>query len=289
MKVLVTGAGGQVASALEQHAPATATVNALSREQLDITDQRAVVRAVEDFRPDAVINAAAYTKVDRAETEQSLARSVNVDGPANLAQAALACGARLLHISTDFVFDGLQSSPYRPTDTPHPLGVYGKSKLEGENRVREILGDNALILRTAWVYAAKGSNFVLTMLRLMRERDEIGVVEDQVGSPTCASSIALLLWRAVDKTDARGIFHWTDAGVASWYDFAVAIQEEAVATGLLDRKIPVYPIATSEYPTPAKRPAFSVLDRNAAETIFELKPSHWRTNLRQVLSGIKDG
>jgi dTDP-4-dehydrorhamnose reductase len=170
----------------------------------------------------------------------------------------------------------------------HPLGVYGASKLAGERRVIEVLGERFLILRTAWVYAATGRNFVRTMLRLMAERDRIQVVADQVGAPTWATSVAEALWGAVQKPEFTGIHHWTDAGVASWYDFAVAIAEEGHGIGLLPRAVEVESIATADYPTPARRPAYSVLDRSSAERALGFKPAHWRANLRKMLKELKD-
>ena len=283
MKVLITGAGGQVASALLKLKPAAIEALALSRRELDIGDREAVSRIIGEARPGVVINAAAYTAVDKAESEPELARRANGEGPGHLAEAARINGARLLHVSTDFVFDGSQSRPYAPDSAVRPLGIYGESKLEGEHRVQAALGGKALILRTAWVYAAGGHNFVRTMLRLMAERGQVRVVADQVGTPTWATSLAQALWAAVGTPDLGGIHHWTDAGVASWYDFAVAIAEEAHAAGLLKQPAMVESITTADYPTPARRPAYSVLDRSSTERILGLKPEHWRVNLRKML------
>ena len=282
MKVLITGAGGQVATALLKLKPAGFEASALGRAELDIGDPDAVRRVVSGMKPTVIINAAAYTAVDKAESEQEQALRVNGTAPGHLAEAAKSAGARLLHISTDFVFDGSQSRPYTPDAPVSPLGAYGESKLEGERRVRAILGEEALILRTAWVYAANGHNFVRTMLKLMIERGKVRVVADQVGAPTWATSMAEALWAAL-RADLHGVHHWTDAGVASWYDFAVAIAEEAHGLGILKRAVEVEPIATAEYPTPARRPAYSVLDRGSAERALGLKPAHWRVNLRKML------
>lgn len=283
MKALITGAGGQVATALSRLKPSSIEIQLLDRGALDIGDRDAVLRAVAAVKPDVVINAAAYTAVDKAESEPKLAERANGEGPGHLAEAAKRQGAHLLHISTDFVFDGSQSHPYAPEAAVRPLGIYGESKLEGERRVQEILDGKALILRTAWVYAAGGRNFVATMLRLMAERGRVQVVADQVGSPTWAASIAEALWTAVRTPDLTGIHHWTDAGVASWYDFAVAIAEEATTLGLLKQPVEVASIATADYPTPARRPAYSVLDRTSAERALGIKPAHWRVNLRKML------
>lgn len=288
MKVLITGAGGQVAAALMRSKPADVTAAAVSHAELDIGDGKAVLRAATEARPQVIINAAAYTAVDKAESEQDLARRVNGEAPGHLAEAAKACGARLIHISTDFVFDGSQSRPYAPDAAVKPLGTYGETKLEGERRVQQTLGGEALILRTAWVYAANGHNFVRTMLRLMGERGRVRVVADQVGSPTWASSVAQALWAAARTPAFSGVHHWTDAGVASWYDFAVAIAEEGHAVGLLKQAAEVEPITTAEYPTPARRPAYSVLDRASSERGLNLKPAHWRVNLRNMLRELRD-
>lgn len=288
MKVLITGAGGQVAAALMRSKPAGVTASALSHAELDVGDGKAVLRAATEARPQVIINAAAYTAVDKAESERDLARRVNGEAPGHLAEAAKACGARLIHLSTDFVFDGNQSRPYTPDATVKPLGAYGETKLEGERRVQQTLGGEALILRTAWVYAANGHNFVRTMLRLMAERGRVRVVADQVGSPTWASSVAEILWAAVRTPAFAGVHHWTDAGVASWYDFAVAIAEEGHAAGLLKQTAEVESITTAEYPTPARRPAYSVLDRGSSERGLNLKPTHWRINLRKMMRELRD-
>jgi dTDP-4-dehydrorhamnose reductase len=288
VKVFITGAGGQVASALQNSAPAGVEVTALGHGQLDIADARAVAQAVAAVQPQVLINAAAYTAVDKAESDSAKAFKVNADGPGYLAEAAGRCGARYLHISTDFVFDGAQSHPYAPADAPRPLGVYAASKFAGERRVREVLGDEALILRTAWVYAAVGSNFVKTMLKLMRERGSIKVVSDQVGSPTWAASVATALWAAVGHPEVSGTLHWTDAGVASWYDFALAIAEEAASAGLLPYTPEVLPIGTAEYPTAARRPAYSVLACAGTARALGLQQAHWRVNLRRMLMELQN-
>jgi dTDP-4-dehydrorhamnose reductase len=233
-----------------------------------------------------VINAAAYTGVDAAEREADRALAVNADGAANVARASTRVGARMIHLSTDFVFDGAQGRPYLPDDRPNPLGVYGRTKLAGEQAVQR-WSATALILRTAWVYSNHGHNFVRRMLGLMEERDELSVVSDQIGAPTWSRSLAAALWAAAARPELRGIQHWTDAGVASRYDFAVAIQEEALALGLLSRAVPIHPVHSEEYPTPARRPAFSVLDTSTARAALGLAPPHWRVNLRRMLQGLQ--
>jgi dTDP-4-dehydrorhamnose reductase len=282
MKVLVTGAGGQVGRAFASRGPAGAEIVALAHADLDITDASAVREAVDRYRPQWIVNAAAWTAVDAAEGDRAAATALNATAVGYLAEAAERARARLLQLSTDFVFDGRACTPYAPDATTGPLSVYGETKLAGERQARS--GNaRAIVMRTSWVYAALGRNFVRTMLGLMATRPELRVVSDQVGSPTSAASLARVLWRLVEIDAPAGILHWSDAGVASWYDFAVAIQEEARARGLLDGEIPIVPIRTADYPTPARRPAYSVLDTAATRTLTGLPAVHWRVQLRGVL------
>ena len=278
MIALIAGAGGQLGRALQACAPAGVTVIAPPEAEFDITDAVTVARVIAASRADIVFNAAAYTAVDKAEADAAQAQRINADAVALLAAHA----PRLVHVSTDFVFDGTASQPYAPDAAPNPVSAYGATKLAGETAA----GANALIVRTAWVYAAVGSNFVHTMLRLMRERPEVRVVADQIGTPTHVTGLARALW-ALNAAGAHGLYHWTDAGVASWYDFAVAIQEEAIAIALLDRAVPVLPIRTADYPTPARRPAYSVLDKTSSWAITGAA-AHWRHELRLCLAAIKE-
>jgi len=282
MKVLLAGAGGQLGLELQGSRPDGVELTALTSRQLDVRDEAAVSAAVAKAGPTVIINAAAYTAVDRAESEPEAAFAVNAEGAAHLAGAARAAGAYYLQVSTDFVFDGEKSRPYLPTDQTNPLGVYGASKLAGERQAQETGPAEMAIVRTAWLYAACGNNFVRTMLRLMAERKSLSVVTDQVGTPTWARGLAAAIWQMCRLRPA-GIWHWTDAGVASWYDFAVAIQEEGLARGLLTREIPILPISTEAYPTPARRPAYSVLDKSATWAALEMPPPHWRVSLRRML------
>lgn len=282
MKALITGANGQVGRALQATAPTDADLIVTDVAELDICDPAAVDALVTRERPDWILNAAAYTAVDRAESDEKAAHRLNADAVANLAGAAASAGARLAHISTDFVFDGRSGSPYSPDASPNPLSAYGRTKLAGETAA----GGDALVMRTAWVYSVHGGNFVKTMLRLMRERDEVRVVADQIGTPTLATGIATSLW-ALAANDASGIYHFTDSGAASWYDFAVAIQEEAIAGGLLDRAVPIVPIATQDYPTPAVRPSYSVLDKRTTFAALGGPAPHWRANLRLMLKDLQ--
>jgi dTDP-4-dehydrorhamnose reductase len=286
-KVMITGASGQVGRALLEAVPDTFEAVACARADLDVSVGEAVRDCIRHHRPSVIINAAAYTAVDKAESEPDAARRINSEGPGHLAAAARECGARLVHISTDFVFDGAACTPYQPDSATHPLSVYGRTKRDGERAVLEALPECATIVRTAWVYAATGANFVRTMLRVMRANGAVRVVADQVGTPTAARSLAEALWRIAANPEIRGIHHWTDAGVASWYDFAVAIAEEGAELGLLPPEIAVTPITTADYPTPARRPAYSVLDKRSLAT-YGLSPVHWRKRLRPVLKEISN-
>lgn len=285
MKVLIAGSAGQLGRALAACAPHTAEIVAPPESDFDILDSARVGALVAEVRPALLVNAAAYTAVDRAEAEEATAHTVNATAAGTLAAAAAAVGARFVHVSTDFVFDGRSADPYAPDAAPNPLSVYGATKLAGEVAVRAA-HPSPLIVRTAWVYAAGGNNFVKTMLRLMAERDEVRVVADQVGTPTHAAGLARAIW-TLDAAGAAGIHHWTDAGVASWYDFAVAIQEEALAIGLLARSVPIVPIRTADYPTPARRPALSVLDKGATWAVTGIA-AHWRVELRLALAMMKE-
>jgi dTDP-4-dehydrorhamnose reductase len=284
MRVLVLG-GGQIAKAVAAGAPARHEVAMRSHAELDIVDETALASELRRFKADWIVNAAAYTAVDLAEDEPAKAIAVNDTAVASLARVASAERSKLLHLSTDFVFDGESKRAYLPLDRTNPLSIYGVSKLGGERHV--IAGGAGIVLRTSWVYAAEGKNFVLTMLRLMREKEQINVVCDQIGAPTWAASAAAAIWGLIEAEATPGIYHWTDLGVASWYDFAVAIQDEALARGLLSRAIPIFPIYSSEYPTKAQRPAFSVLDSAATRSLLKLPATHWRHNLRMMLDELR--
>jgi dTDP-4-dehydrorhamnose reductase len=286
---LITGARGQLGTELHAAAPAGWRVVPCSAADLDVTRPEAVSDVLERERPAVVFHTAAYTAVDAAEDDPARAHAVNAQGAAHVAGAARRVAARLIHISTDFVFDGTQGHPYAPDDRPNPLGAYGRSKLAGEREVLRLTEGRALVVRTAWVYSSHGRNFVLTMLRLMRERAEVGVVSDQIGTPTWARSLSEALWTAVALPDLSGVLHWTDAGVASWYDFAVAIQEEALALGLLEHAVPVRPVRTEEYSARARRPSYSVLDKSQAWRALGRPVRHWRENLRLMLREMADG
>jgi dTDP-4-dehydrorhamnose reductase len=284
VKVLVLG-GGQIGAAVVQAAPSQHEIVALTRAQLDIADCKAVAKSLDGIKADWVVNAAAYTAVDRAEDEPQIAAAVNDAAVAALAAGAARENSRLLHLSTDFVFDGASGRPYLPGDATNPLSVYGATKLAGEHHV--IAARSGIVLRTSWVYASVGKNFVLTMLKLMSERAQINVVSDQIGSPTWAASAAAAIWGLIEAAAEGGIYHWTDLGVASWFDFAVAIQEEALARGLLTRAAAVLPIPSAAYPARAKRPSFSVLDTTDTCSVVKTPAHHWRHNLRKMLDELR--
>lgn len=282
MKALIVGARGQLGRGLQATAPAGANLTCVGSDELDITRAEAVQTLVAQEKPDLLLNAAAYTAVDKAEQEEARALAINGTAVGTLADAARAVGARFVHVSTDFVFDGLSGIPYTPDMPTAPLSAYGRTKLVGE----QLAGPDALIVRTAWVYAPTGGNFVRTMLRLMSERPEVRVVADQIGTPTYAPGLASALW-TMAGAGVTGLHHYTDSGAASWYDFAVAIQEEALAAGLLSQEARIVPIPTADYPTPAKRPHYSVLDKSSTYKALGGPTPHWRTNLRIMMAAIK--
>jgi dTDP-4-dehydrorhamnose reductase len=299
MKVLLTGAAGQLGQALQRQVPAGVTLLATSRaggpgqEALDLADPQACRAAVWRHRPDWVLNAGAYTAVDRAESEPELALAVNAGAPRALAEALLDTGGRLLQISTDFVFNGQQGSPYRPSQSRDPLGVYGASKAAGEEALEHVLGGThqGVILRTSWVMGPVGRNFARTMLRLQRERgparQPLGVVADQVGAPTSTHTLAAACWRLLELGAVAPVLHWSDAGVASWYDVAVAVADLGLELGLLETAASVIPLTTEQYPTPARRPSYSLLDCTEAHRLLGLQPTHWRLALRQLLAALR--
>ncbi|MCP9890233.1 dTDP-4-dehydrorhamnose reductase [Cyanobium sp. Aljojuca 7D2] len=300
MKVLLTGAAGQLGQALIASKPPEVELIVTSRGggnqalAVDLSQPEACRAAVLEHRPDWVLNAGAYTAVDQAEREPELAQAVNAGAPAAFAEALAALdrrngagSGRLLQVSTDFVFNGEQGSPYRPEQPVAPLGVYGASKAAGEAAALALPG--ARVLRTGWVYGPVGRNFCCTMLRLHRERaasgQPLGVVADQVGCPTSTLTLAAACWRAIGPyADGPRILHWSDAGAASWYDFAVAIGELGVAAGLLEGAAAVAPITTADYPTPARRPSYSLLDCTASRQALNLEPLHWRAALGGVIA-----
>jgi len=285
VRALVTGSGGQLGQALRLGAPPEVTVRAVTHAELDIADDVAVRSLVREVRPTIVINSAAYTRVDDAETDPTGAERVNAVGPAILARACREAGAWLLHVSTDYVFDGEQNNPYSSTATPRPLSVYGKTKLAGEVAVRRELPTHSILARTSWLYSAGHRNFLTRMLQRMKDGEEIRVVCDQIGVPTSAYGLTQALW-FLSLRRASGIYHWCDSGVASWYDFAVAIAEEGVEFGVLSRVPSIVPVSSSEYSVVAPRPRYSVLDKRDTEGLLGYRAPHWRVSLRETLHSL---
>jgi dTDP-4-dehydrorhamnose reductase len=304
--ILLIGSNGQVGRELNRMLPRVGEVTALDRQRLDLTRPEEIRRAIRNFHPEFIVNAAAYTAVDQAESEEPVARAVNAEAPAVMAEEAKKIGASLIYFSTDYVFDGLKALPYDEDDRPNPLNVYGRTKLEGERAIQASAAAH-LIFRTAWVYATEGRNFLLTILRLATQHDELRIVWDQIGAPTLNTEIAIATTKILAQISGReggrlsiaevtGIYHLTAGGAASWYDFATAILEEAAespapgpwfaeATGgqpLIARRI--IPIPTIEYFTPARRPAYSVLSNARLSRTFSLQLPDWRRQLHSIFA-----
>ncbi|MFB2704990.1 dTDP-4-dehydrorhamnose reductase [Marinobacter shengliensis] len=285
MRVLITGAGGQLGKCLQDSFKESGhEVIAAGRSELDITNSRSVEGFVLAHEPDVIVNAAAYTAVDKAEAEPDLAFKVNAEAVANLAAAVNKIGAFLIHVSTDYVFDGSSTRPYREIDSVNPMGVYGKSKLAGEREAEK--ANRYVIVRAAWIFSEYGSNFLKTMVRLAGERDSLAIVNDQIGTPTYAGDLASALRVLAEKPPVNGTYHFSGGHHCSWYGFA---QEIFQACGDLkaDFQFPVVnPIPTSEFPTPAKRPAFSVLDGSLLEARVGIREGSWADSLRDVCSKV---
>ncbi|MFN6274091.1 MAG: dTDP-4-dehydrorhamnose reductase [Microcystis sp.] len=284
-KVLLIGAKGQVGQELQVTLPQLGEVISIGREELDLTNSEKIGQLIREIHPNYLVNASAYTAVDKAETEPDLAYYINATAPKIMAEAAEKIKAKFLHISTDYVFDGRKNTPYLETDLTNPLGVYGQSKLRGEEEIKTV-NSQAIILRTAWVYGSYGkSNFVKTMLRLGKEREELKVVVDQVGSPTWAKDIATAITQLLINADnPPGIYNFTNSGVASWFDLTKAIFEEAKISGIPLKIQRVIPITTAEYPTPAVRPAYSVLSGQKISQQLGYIPPYWRDSLKAMLN-----
>ena len=279
MKILITGCNGQLGNELqllEKNYPNHQWLNT-DVEELDITNQLAVNQFVAENEVDGIVNCAAYTAVDKAESDRQLATALNTEAPAYLAAAIEKRGGWLLHISTDYVFDGTNHTPYVETDTPCPDSVYGSTKLAGEMGVMKFCR-KTMIIRTGWLYSTFGNNFVKTMLRLGREREQLGIVFDQVGTPTYAHDLAQAIMTAIEQGVKPGIFHFSDEGVCSWYDFAKAIHRMA---GI--NSCQVSPLHTEEYPTPASRPHYSVLDKTKIKQTYGIVIPQWEESLQKCL------
>jgi dTDP-4-dehydrorhamnose reductase len=305
-RILLIGKNGQVGGELNRILTDTSEMQAFGREELDLTKPECVRKAIREFGPNVIVNAAAYTAVDKAESEEPLARSINADAPATMAEEAKRIGAALVHYSTDYVFDGLKNAPYVEDDPTNPLSAYGRTKLAGENAVRAI-GGRYLIFRTEWVYATRGKNFLLTIVRLASEREELRIVSDQTGAPTWSREIAaataniiLKEWKREGNDDflasTGGTYHMTAAGQTSWFEFAQAIvgnvgscsdRPKWLAAAIGERPVIVrriLPIETKDYPTPARRPAYSLLSNALLEQTFGVKLPNWRIQLETALA-----
>jgi dTDP-4-dehydrorhamnose reductase len=288
--IAVTGASGQLGRTLSQlwnDSPHPQyRYKALDRAALDLAQADTIDTVLSELEPSIIINAAAYTQVDKAESDRDAAFSVNAEGVRSIAAWTAAKQAKLIHVSTDFVFDGAGKKPYEPDDQTSPLGAYGTSKLAGEKEIQAITELRSAIVRTSWLYSEYGNNFVKTMLRLMGEKEQLSVVDDQLGSPTSTHGLAALIFAMIRQDNFSGIYHWSDGASISWYEFAVEIQQQALAEGLLSKAIPISPISSSEYPAPARRPAYSVLDRSRAQAEFECPAASWKAQLNVVLKDL---
>ena len=280
MNILITGCNGQLGNEIQllqaqyaQHTWLNTDVN-----ELDITDKAAIERFVEANEIDGIVNCAAYTAVDKAESDPQLARKLNADAPAFLAEAVAKRGGWMVQVSTDYVFNGTKHTPYVETDEPCPNSVYGQTKLEGEQAVSKLC-PNTMIIRTAWLYSEFGNNFVKTMIRLGKEREQLGVIFDQVGTPTYAHDLATVIMTAIDKGIKPGVYHFSNEGVTSWYDFTKSIHR---LSGITTCK--VSPLHTVEYPTPANRPAYSVLDKTKIKTTYGIEIPHWEESLAKCIT-----
>lgn len=287
-KILLIGITGQIGQELQQTLPSIGEVIGVGRPELDLSQPEQIKERIAQIKPNIIVNAAAYTAVDKSERESDLAMAINATAPKAIAIGAQDIGAKVLHISTDYVFNGQNYTPYKEGDRPDPLGIYGKSKLLGEIGIKENC-DRNLILRTAWVYGSRGhGNFVKTMLRLGAERTELKVVADQIGSPSWSYDIALaitqLLAKSLTDESIKGIYHFTNSGVASWYDLALATLDEAKQLGFPLKVEQVVPITTAEFPTPTQRPAYSVLAKTKITETLGMHPPYWRDSLRKMLS-----
>ncbi|MGY0391261.1 dTDP-4-dehydrorhamnose reductase [Bizionia sp. KMM 8389] len=277
INILVTGGQGQLAQCIKDVEAPNCNFIYTDSGSLDITNAEKVQAFFKTNKVDFCINCAAYTAVDKAESEPELAKKVNEIGAKNLAEACKASQATLIHISTDFVFDGSKSTLYSETDSVNPIGVYGQTKLDGEREIAETLS-KYFILRTAWLYSEHGANFMKTMIRLSKDKEQLSVVSDQVGTPTYAKDLAQVVMQLITTNNEEyGLYHFSNEGVASWYDFAKAIFDQTKAS------LKLLPIKTSEYPTPAKRPAFSVLDKSKIKSALQIEIPHWNDSLKQAL------
>jgi len=285
-KIAVIGKSGQLAWELSQ-LESEHQLLFFGRDDIDITNPDSIAQKLEQYDLDGIINASAYTAVDKAESDKESAHLINAQAVKILAEYCKSKQLHFTHISTDYVFDGDKGSPYLPSDDYNPKSVYGVSKMEGEKYIRSIYPENSCIIRTSWVYSSHGNNFVKTMLRLMNEKAELNVIDDQVGSPTQAKGLAQSALYCFENK-VLGIQHWTDSGVCSWYDFAKEIHKQGLALGLIKKPIAINPIPTTEYPTPAKRPYYSVLSMVATRDDIQVPNLHWAEALNLTLNQLNN-
>ena len=294
MKVLITGSQGQLGKELQKNIPHDIEVIPTDRKTFNLLNLKDCREFIFDNKPDWIINAAAYTAVDLAEDEEEKALLINGEAPTIIAKALKKTGGKLLQISSDFVFDGKSSIPYKIYDEPNPINIYGKSKLLGENGIKNILQDNNqyIILRTSWVMGSEGNNFAKSMLRLLRLKDKISVVYDQIGCMTSSKHLSNICWLIIQKDLTKNInnqkiLHWTDAGVASWFDIATEIGDLSLKFDLLKNPAKVLPILSENFPTKAKRPNFSLLDCSITKEILNIENNYWRFSLSEILQELK--
>ena len=292
-RILVTGANGQLGSTFcssfqNSKLHENYRLFPMDSSAIDFLDEKSILYALKSCMPSIIVNCAAFTAVDAAEEQYDAAKKVNSDAVRVLAEWASANMAKVIHISTDFVFDGAKKRPYLPLDKPNPLNVYGRTKLDGEKYILELLPDTGMVVRTSWLYSEYGTNFLKSMLRLMSENDAIRVVDDQCGCPTSTRTLTYLLFEIIGKDDISGIHHWNDGGNISWYEFAVEIQKQGLDLGLLEKRIPISPIETSEYSAKAARPLYSVLDCERSNTCYGVQSVNWKKELNRVIAAIVD-
>ena len=294
MKVLITGSQGQLGKELLKNIPNDIEVIPTDRETFNLLDLNNCREFIFNNKPDWIINAAAFTAVDLAEDEKEKAMLINSEAPTEIAKALKKTGGKLLHISTDFVFDGKSNIPYKVDVEPNPINIYGKSKLLGENGIKNVLQDNNqyIILRTSWVMGSEGNNFAKTMVKLLKIKDKISVVYDQIGCMTSSKYLSIICWLIIQKDITKNIynqkiFHWTDAGVSSWFDIATAIGEFSFNLNLLKKPAKVIPILSENFPTKAKRPNFSLLDCSATKDVLNIENNYWRFSLLEILQELK--
>ena len=289
--ILLTGCLGQLGSTIQLHwgasqLSASHELLAVDIDQLDLTDAEDVSAYLNQLKPAVIINAAAYTNVDGAEADEDRAYAVNAEAVSSLVSWCAANPCRLMQVSTDFVFDGSQREPYKPDASPAPLSVYGASKLAGEKDILARLPQAGIIVRTSWLYSEFGGNFVKTMLRIMEGKPALKVVSDQIGSPTSAHTLTQFLFELIQSETSSGMYHWTDGGEMSWFDFAKEIYAQGKLAGLLANDVRISPIPSAEYPTPAMRPCYSVLDRSGSLALAGFEPQSWRSALQHVVSNL---